>query len=102
MMRGVVNALLFLAVLASSLWLIKVSHEWRSLFYALEKARAEESRLEIEYQRLDAEREAQATHVRVERIAREKLQMVTATPAVTALVEWSPARAGAAAGGVQP
>ncbi len=101
-MRWAINIALFAAVVASSLWLIKVSHEWRSLFYALEKARAEESRLEIEFQRLDAEREAQATHVRVERIAREKLQMVTATPAVTTQVAWSPAPAAASASEVRP
>ena len=41
---------------------------------------------EVEFKRLDAERRAQATHLRVERMAREKLQMRTASPAVTVYV----------------
>ena len=34
-----------------------------------------------------AERQAQATHIRVEKTAREKLAMRTATPAVTQYVD---------------
>ena len=74
-----------LAVLlfASALLLVHTSYESRRLFADIERAQALEQRLETEYQRLEAERQAAATHLRVERLAREKLQMRPATPAVT-------------------
>ena len=56
---------------------------WRVLHHALDRARFEHTQLETEFKRLDAERQAQATHLRVEKAAREKLRMRTATPAVT-------------------
>lgn len=74
------------ALLASSLLLVKTSYESRQLFAALDSARAEQRQLDAEYKRLDAEAQAQSTHLRVERTARERLQMRTATPAVTAYV----------------
>jgi cell division protein FtsL len=78
-----VNLLLLVALLASCLYLVKTAYESRRLFHALDRARLEQSQLETEFKRLDAERQAQATHLRVEKVAREKLRMRTATPAVT-------------------
>ena len=43
--------------------------------------------MEADYKRLDAERQAQGTHLRVEKVAREKLRMKTALPGVTAYVD---------------
>jgi cell division protein FtsL len=40
-------------------------------------------RLAGDHQRLEADRQIQATNLRVERTARERLKMVPATPAVT-------------------
>lgn len=80
------NVLLFAALLASSLLLVKTAYESRQLFAALDAARAEQKQLDAEYKRLDAEAQAQGTHLRVERTARERLQMRTATPAVTTYV----------------
>lgn len=77
------NLLLLAALLFSCLYLVKVSYESRRLFAQLDSARNEQRRLDVEYKRLDAERQAQATHLRVEKVARERLQMRTATPAVT-------------------
>jgi len=77
---------LLVLLLVSSLYLVKTSYESRRLFAELDLARAEQRRLETEFKRLDAERRAQATHLRVEKVAREKLQMRTATPAVTLYV----------------
>ena len=74
------------ALLASCLLLVKTSYESRQLFAALDAARNEQQQLDAEYKRLDAEAQAQSTHLRVERTARERLQMRTATPAVTAYV----------------
>jgi cell division protein FtsL len=78
-----VNLLLLAALLASSLYLVKTSYEARRLFTALDRARLEQGKLDTEFKRLDAERQAQATHLRVEKMAREKLRMRPATPAVT-------------------
>ena len=74
------------ALLASCLLLVKTSYESRQLFAALDTARGEKHQLDAEYKRLDAEAQAQSTHLRVERTARERLQMRTATPGVTAYV----------------
>ncbi|MBL8332960.1 MAG: cell division protein FtsL [Rubrivivax sp.] len=75
--------LLLVALVGSSLYLVRTSYESRRLFAALDRARAEQRGLETEHVRLDAEARAQATHLRVERTARERLGMRTATPAVT-------------------
>ena len=82
-----VNILLLAALLASALVLVKTSYESRRAFAALDRARAEQRQLDAEFKRLDAERQAQATNSRVERVARDRLKMRTATPAVTAYVQ---------------
>lgn len=78
-----VNLVLLLLLLASSLYLVKTSYESRRLFAAIDRAKVEERQLEIEFKRLDAERQAQGTNARVEKVARDKLQMRSATPGVT-------------------
>jgi cell division protein FtsL len=92
-----VNLLLLVALLASCLYLVKTAHESRRLFHALDRARAEQGQLETEFKRLAAERQAQATHLRVEKVAREKLRMRTATPAVTHYLTGASAAGAAAA-----
>jgi len=82
-----INLLLGVALLASCLGLVRVAYESRRVFAELDKAKNEQRLLDAEYKRLDAERQAQATNLRVEKVAREKLRMATATPAVTAYVE---------------
>jgi len=81
-----VNLLLMLALLGSSLYLVRTAYDSRRLFTELDRAKNEAARLDTEAKRLEAEREAQATSLRVERTAREKLAMRTATPAVTVYV----------------
>ena len=90
------NLLLLAALLASGLVLVRTAYDSRRLFTAIERARAEQAQLETEYKRLDAERQTQATHLRVERMAREKLRMRTATPAVTQYLVDEPAASEAA------
>ena len=70
------------------------------VFALLDRARAENRQLDTEYKRLDAERQAQATNLRVEKTAREKLHMRNATPAVTQYVIDPAASASGAASGV--
>jgi cell division protein FtsL len=81
------NVLLLIALLLSCLVQVRTAYESRRLFAALDAARLEQKQLDAQYKRLDAEAQAQGTHLRVERTAREKLQMRTATPAVTAYVQ---------------
>ena len=66
------NVVLLLAVLASAIYLVHTQYESR--------------RLETEHQRLQVEKRAQATPLRVEKIARAQLHMRTATPAITQYV----------------
>jgi cell division protein FtsL len=97
-----VNLLLLAALLASCLYLVKTSYEARRLFHALDRARLEQGKLDTEFKRLDAERQAQATHLRVEKVAREKLRMRTAAPAVTQYVTVGPAASTPAGGASAP
>ena len=83
------NALLLLVLLGSSVYLVRVSYDARRLFTELDRARSEERLLDSEHERLKAEKQAQATPLRVEKAARDKLAMRTATPAVTQYVMYA-------------
>lgn len=87
MMR--INLVLVLAVVASALYLVGVQYESRRVFTELDKSRADARRLETEFGRLQVEKREQATSARVERLAREKLQMRQVTPAITSYVTYS-------------
>ena len=80
------NLLLLVALLFSSIYLVRVSHESRQLFAELDKAQGEERLLDSEFERLKSEKQSQATPLRVEKAARERLKMVPASPAVTEYV----------------
>lgn len=86
---GRLNFILLLAVLVSGLALVHSAYEARRLFTALDRAKAEAARLETDSQRLQAERHAQATNLRVEQVARERLQMRAITPALIQPVDVS-------------
>ena len=81
------NLLLLVVLLISSVYLVRVSYETRRLFAALDKAQGEERSLEHDSERLKTELRSQATPLRVERTARDRLAMRNATPAVTQYVE---------------
>ena len=87
------DILLIVLLLGSSLGLVRSAYESRRVFAELDRARAEQRQLDAEHKRLDAERQVQSTHLRVERVARERLQMRTVTPAVTHWVYERPAEA---------
>ena len=88
------NLVLLLALIASSLYLVRVSYDSRRLYTALDIAQNDARKLEIEHERLKSEKQSQATPLRVERVARDKLAMRTATPAVTEYVTYAPAASG--------
>ncbi len=80
------NIVLLLAVLASALYLVQVQYESRRLYVEIEKALAQSRKLDTDRERLMAEKRAQATPLRVERLAKEQLKMRSATPAITQYV----------------
>ena len=80
------NVLLAVGLIVSGLYLVKISYESRRLFAEIENAHGAERQLEADRRRLEAERQAQATHLRVESTARTKLNMRAATPANTQYV----------------
>ena len=86
MMR--LNIVLLLAVLASALHLVGVQYESRRLFSALDRSHAEARRIEADNERLQVERRAQATPLRIEKLAKDQLQMRTVTPAITTYVTY--------------
>lgn len=96
MMR--LNLVLLVAVMVSAVYLVSVQYESRRVFAELDKVRTESRRLETEYEKLQVEKRGQATPARVERLAREKLQMRQATPAITTYVSYSKSVAEASAG----
>jgi cell division protein FtsL len=84
-----INLVLLLAVLLSAIYLVNVQYESRRLFTELDKARAEEHHLSSELDRLQVEKRGQATSARVEKLAREKLQMRLVLPAITTYVSYT-------------
>ena len=94
------NLVLLIAVLASALYLVRTQYESRRLYAEIEKTLTEARRLGIEHERLQVEKREQATPLRVEKLAKEQLQMRTASPAITQYVTLHGAAAGA--GAAQP
>ncbi len=93
---------LLLAVLASALYLVNVQYESRQLYSELDRARSQARNIETDYERLQVEKRAQAAPLRVEKLAKEQLQMRTVTPAITHYASYAdaasaPQRAGASA-----
>lgn len=80
------NIVLLLAVLASALLVVRTQYESRVLYTEWDRAVGEARRLELEHERLQVEKRAQATPLRVETLARAQLKMRTATPSITQYV----------------
>ena len=80
------SIVLLAAVMVSALYLVRVQYDSRRLFTELDRATAEARRLETERSRLEVEKRAEATSLRVEKLARDKLAMRTVTPAITEYV----------------
>ena len=82
-MIGRLNLLLIAAVLVSGFYLVRSAYESRRLCTELDRAQTEGRRLDADYQKLLADRQAQATNLRVEQVARERLKMRPISPAIT-------------------
>ena len=90
------NILLLIVTIVSAMALVQSQYESRKLFTELDQTLAQARQLETDQQRLQVEKRAQATPLRVEKLARALLNMRTATPAITQYVS-DPAGAAAAA-----
>ena len=97
-----VNLLLIVLVLGSALYLVHTQYESRQLYTALDRAHSEMRRLDTEHERLQVEKRAQATPLRVETLARAQLHMRTATPAITQYVTDPASAQGRVPGAPQP
>ncbi len=82
-----VSLLLLVATVVSALWLVHSHYESRRMFMDLESARKEAKRIAVDHDRMEVERRAQATPLRVEQLARQQLNMRTASPAITQYVK---------------
>ncbi len=91
MMR--LNLVLVLGVVLSALYLVNVQYESRRLFSELDRSQTQAHKLATENERLQVEKRAQATSARVEKLAKLRLQMRAATPAITTYVAYSSAAA---------
>jgi cell division protein FtsL len=87
------NLVLLLAVLLSAMYLVNVQYESRRLFAEIDRAMLDARKIDAEKDQLLADRRAQATPLRVEKLAKERLQMRTATPAITHYVNFTPPQA---------
>lgn len=74
---GWICAALAAAVMVSAISAIYAKHRSRTLFVELQQLTAERDRLEMDWGRLQIEESTQASHARVEQIARERLAMRT-------------------------
>ena len=97
---GRLNFVLLLAVLASALYLVRTQYESRYLYVELEKATAQSRKIATENDRLKVEKRAEATPLKIEKLAKDRLLMRTTTPAITEYVRYKSA-AGVAALAVQ-
>lgn len=70
-----VNIALVVAVMATAFALVHTQYQSRRLYAAVDKARAQASELDIEWESLRAQRRTAAAPARVQQIARTELDM---------------------------
>ena len=88
------NLVLLVAVLVSALYLVRTQYDSRRLVTELDKVTSDARKLETDNERLQVEKRAQATPLRVEKLAKRQLQMRTASPAITQYVSLKAAAVG--------
>lgn len=77
---------LWLTTLASAAGAVYYKHLARARFIELERLNAERDRLQTEWGQLQLEQSAWSTHAFVERVAGERLKMITPAPGAVTLV----------------
>ncbi len=81
------NIALSIATLATMLYIVGVQYESRRLFVEVERANLNVRKLEFENAALQVEKRAQATPLRIEKLAKERLNMRSALPSVTQYIQ---------------
>ena len=76
------NMILLLVVVICALGVVTSQHRARKLFQALEAEQERARQLDVEYGQLQLEMSTWANHPRIEKIARDRLHMVTPDSAV--------------------
>lgn len=69
------NFILLLVAVVSALGVVRANHEARKLFVAMEAEQKRMRDLDIEWGQLQLEQSTWAAHMRIEKLAREKLGM---------------------------
>ena len=77
------NLLLLLAVIGTAMFLVHTQYQSRQLYTQLYRAQSDSRLLETEFERLQVDKRAQATPLRIEKLAKEQIKMRTTTPAIT-------------------
>lgn len=78
--------ILYCLVMASGFWTIQTQYNSRKLFIEIEQKRNHLKEIQQDNANLEVEKLTKATPLRTESIAKEKLKMSTATPAITQYV----------------
>jgi cell division protein FtsL len=86
--RFFVLGLLVIMLISTAVGVVYARHESRKLFVGLQQLERERDDLNIEWGRLQLEQGAWSSHGRIERIAREKLEM--RMPDDSTMVIWVP------------
>lgn len=75
------NILLLMIVVACGLATVNANHRARKLFTSLEKEQQRMRALDVEWGQLQLEQSTWAAHARIEKVAKERLQMKAPLPA---------------------
>lgn len=81
------NLMLLTAVLASAFYLVHTQYESRRLYTAVDRAKAQSRRLDVDHGQLVAQKRAHAAAARVQLIATRRLKMRPVTPGITQYVQ---------------
>ena len=81
------NLILLMVVVACGLATVNANHRARKLFSSLEKEQQRMRALDVEWGQLQLEQSTWAAHARIEKIAKERLQMKAPQPAQVIALE---------------
>ena len=81
------DAILVALAVASALGMVAAQHQSRKLYVQLEREQAQANSLEIEWGQLQLEQSTWAAHPRIEKLARERLDMRPPLPAQVIVME---------------
>lgn len=84
------NLILLLIAVACGLATVNANHRARKLVTSFEKEQQRMRALDVEWGQLQLEQSTWAAHARIEKVAKERLQMKTPLPAQIMVLESAP------------